>query len=52
MSSPKKRTEKTRRVVAEPWEECNASMWKNTASPGCKAQPKILWALRSASMSG
>ncbi len=41
MSSPRKRTDSTRRRAARPTPPaaCSVSMWKNTASPGSSSQP-------------
>ena len=43
MSSPRKRTDRTRRrfVPPTPPAACSVSMWKNTASPGSSSQPRI-----------
>jgi hypothetical protein len=43
MSSPRKRTENTRRrrSPSTPAAACSASMWKHTTSPGSSSQPRI-----------
>ena len=54
MSSPRKRTDSTRRrcVPATPPAACSVSMWKNTASPGSSSQPRIVKSSGRPSMSG
>ena len=54
MSSPRKRTDRTRRRwgPATPPAACSVSMWKNTASPGSSSQPRIVKSSGRPSMSG